>query len=160
MKTNAKRIFFEHQDSRKNCRLHVINNALGRLVLSRNQFYAYCDQFDMQYHCQGSREFFFIESNDNILSFILNKFHIQTTYYSADKPPNFTEETCENMIAVMAFDDEHIWCDKKIGDLWYRLDSLSKQPEVIDFRRVFARHVLGWIIVWKKDTTSDCLVVH
>ncbi len=99
--------FFERQVLDDTCRLYAINNALGRSILSRktydhfqfkipllcfsflvSRFLGYCDEFDKQHHCQGSRKFFFIHSNDNIISFILNKFHVRSSYYTPDNPPN------------------------------------------------------------------------
>ena len=41
----------------------------------------------MQYRCRGSREFFLIQENDNIISFILNKFKVHSTYYPPSEPP-------------------------------------------------------------------------
>ena len=52
------------------------------------RFFSYCDKFDRQNHCQGSREFFFIQLNNNIISFILNKFHVRSTYYAPDDQPH------------------------------------------------------------------------
>jgi len=86
----TKQVFFENQALYGGtCRIHVINNAMGKSILSRKRFYDYCDQFDMENHCGGSREFFFVHNNNNIISFILNQFHIQTSYFSSDELPAF-----------------------------------------------------------------------
>lgn len=87
-------------------------------------FFEYCDEFDMKNRCRGSREFFFIHSNENIISFILNKFHVQSSYYPPGNPPNlryarafhtlkgtsiikrlyfYREDSCNDVMAVMSF---------------------------------------------------------
>jgi len=84
-------VFFERQKEKTLCRMHAINNALGRKALTPDSFYAYCDTFDMTHRSYGSREFFFILSDscnnsdgcNNLLSFILlKKFRISSTYVS------------------------------------------------------------------------------
>ncbi|UJR11177.1 hypothetical protein I4U23_015358 [Adineta vaga] len=141
------RDFFERQETSSTCRLHAINNALGRSVISKKKFFAYCDEFDMKNHCKGSRQFFFIHADDNIISFILNKLHLHSSYYPPDNPPPISENSCDDIVAIIIFDNEHIWSNKKYGNIWYDLDSLSEKPEPIPFRRIFARRGFGWIIV-------------
>jgi hypothetical protein len=51
-----------------------------------SRFLEYCDEFDRQNHCSRSRESFFIHFNNNIISFILKKFHIQSSYNAPDDP--------------------------------------------------------------------------
>ena len=51
-------------------------------------------------------------------------------------------------MAVMIFDDGHIWCTKKHNNIWYNLDSLSDGPKPIHFRSIFSRQGFGWIVVW------------
>ena len=51
-------------------------------------------------------------------------------------------------MAVMTFNNEHIWCYKKYNNRWFRLDSLWKEPKPVEFRWVFRRLQFGCIIVW------------
>ncbi|CAF1439165.1 unnamed protein product [Adineta ricciae] len=101
----------------------------------------------MKNHCRGSREFFFIISDDNLISFILNKLNLQSTYYSPDHPPDINEDSCSDIVAILVFNNEHIWSVKKYENAWYSLDSLSEEPQTIPFRRIFARQGFGWIII-------------
>ncbi len=54
-------------------------------------------------------------------------------------------------MAVMVFDDGHIWCTKKHDDTWYDLDSLSNGPRPVEFQNIFSRKGFGWIIVWNNS---------
>jgi hypothetical protein len=51
-------------------------------------------------------------------------------------------------MAVMLFNDRHIWCNKKYNNMWFNLDSWSNGPKPIEFRSIFGRQKFGWIIVW------------
>ena len=66
----------------------------------------------------------------------------------------FTQLSCSEIVfdevmAVMVFSAEHIWCMKRDNEAWFNLDSLSDGPKRVSFRKVFARQGFGWIIVWK-----------
>jgi hypothetical protein len=54
-------------------------------------------------------------------------------------------------MAVIVFDDGHIWCTKKHDNIWYDLDSLSNGPKQIEFENIFNRKGYGWIILWNNN---------
>ena len=59
-------------------------------------------------------------------------------------------------MAVIVFNNDHIWCIKKHNNTWFNLDSLSNQPKPVHFRSIFARQGFGWIIVWNNiNSISD-----
>ncbi|UJR11155.1 hypothetical protein I4U23_015336 [Adineta vaga] len=149
--TVVRSLYFEKQRVLNGCRMHAINNALGQSILTKEKFFEYCDEFDKKYHCPGSREFFFIHSNDNIVSFILNKLHRASSYYSLDNPPELKDNLSNDCAAVIIFDDGHIWCAKKHDDSWYILDSVSDGPKLIEFEDLFSPKGFGWIIVWENN---------
>src|SRR4051812_22901416 len=71
--------FFQKQKKDDgNCRVYAINNAVGRSSLSLKKFCSFCDEFDRTHKCKGSREFFFIDTEDNLISFILHKLHFDS----------------------------------------------------------------------------------
>lgn len=78
--------YFDKQKSNKDatCRICAINNVLGRKALDETKFNRYCDQYDTKYQTFGSKLYFSVASTsdmtDNLLSFILRKFHIETIY--------------------------------------------------------------------------------
>lgn len=145
-KKKSTHVFFEKQKEKTLCRMHAINNALGRKALTPEKFYACCDTFDMTYHCRGSREFFFLLNNeagdnknsDNLLSFILmKKFRIPSSFISFTKEQQeeenesvelFDDEDCG---AFLCFSQSHIWAYRRVGSRWYCLDSLAPKPVVV-----------------------------
>ncbi|CAF1439117.1 unnamed protein product [Adineta ricciae] len=62
-------------------------------------------------------------------------------------PPDINEDSCSDIVAILVFNNEHIWSVKKYENDWYSLDSLSEEPQTIPFRRIFARQGCGWIII-------------
>ena len=59
-------------------------------------------------------------------------------------------------MAVIIFNNDHIWCIKKHKNTWFNLDSLSNEPKPVHFRSIFARQGFRWIIVWNNiNSISD-----
>lgn len=56
-------------------------------------------------------------------------------------------------MAVITFDDGHIWSIKKYdeNDTWHELDSLSNGPKAVEFESLFSRKGFGWIIAWNSN---------
>ena len=68
----------------------------------------------------------------------------------------------DEIMAVMIFSEDHIWCMKKYNEIWFHLDSLSNGPKPISFRHVFARQDVGRIIIWnesKSAVNNECIVL-
>lgn len=114
------------------------------------RFFNYCDEFDQLHQCRGSREFFFIQSNNNIISYILSKFQYPTTYYSRDEFALCDGISLNEIVAVVIFNEGHIWCVKKFNEKWFHLDSLSNDAVEIPTRNVLSRQGWGRIIVWNR----------
>lgn len=98
------KVFFQKQTDGNNCRMHAINNALGRSVLSRHAFTSYCDSFDQLHQCRGSRQFFFITGDGvNLLSYILEHLGYKTMYFAQGEAPRLTEEVLDGCSAFLLF---------------------------------------------------------
>ncbi len=139
------KLFFQKQkDHQDGCRIYAINNLLERIALNEDKFDAYCYEFDNLYKCKGTREFFFIESDNNIITFILNKFNISTTYY-----PPYSFKSVENILETsnkfLAFCAEHILCCRTHSQTWYYFDSMAKAPSKLNFKQLSAK--FGYIVV-------------
>jgi hypothetical protein len=134
--TQRSKIFFQKQKDGNNCRMHSINNLLGRAAVSKKKFFSLCDEFDKQNNCGGSREFFFISSEDNLLSFILRQFHCNTEYYAIGEGPRLTDDFLEDCEGFLNFSEGHVWACRKVGNVWMRLDSLESNPSPIKPRRL------------------------
>ena len=61
-------------------------------------------------------------------------------------------------MAVMVFNNEHIWCIKNYNNTWFKLDSVSGKPEPVQFRHIFSRQGFGWIIVWNRNKSESNVV--
>lgn len=113
------------------CRFDALCNAIGKSIMSLEQFYKYCDEFDEKYDItdQFSRTYFSIfkdektDKYDNIFSHILDGTgKYQTKYVEANilYPSDLTD-----CIAFIAFNDIHTWAirrSKKNKDNWVELD--------------------------------------
>lgn len=124
-----KKIFFQPQKGSDMCRMHAINNALGRSAISREKFFAFCDAFDLENNVKGSRQYFFMDSGDNALTFILKKMGIRTQYFALGEAPRLTDDVLKECTAYLLFSGEHIWAHRKVGKHWWNVDSLYKKPE-------------------------------
>jgi hypothetical protein len=56
----APRVFFQKQKMGTRCRMHALNNALGRAAIGIEGFNAACDAFDARYGLSGSRLYFLL----------------------------------------------------------------------------------------------------
>ena len=120
-------VYFEKQDiDDERCRIHSINNVLGKRVLSRNTYTKYCNEYDNIHNCKGSSSFFIVDTDTNIVSFILRKLDVKTEYY----PLGFQESrrsdaaSCIRLLGslynelpfindsdrFLIFSSQHIWC--------------------------------------------------
>ena len=122
--SKRERIYFQKQKHGCHCRLHALNNALGRSALSRRTFFAYCDEFDKvfqkyckmndhlkTYNCEGSRNYFFlsVDEDANVLSFILHKMKFTTQYYPLNGSIKLTPDLLEDCESFLCWSEGHVW---------------------------------------------------
>lgn len=119
-------VYFERQFDSDNCRMHAINNALGRPALTIHKFWALCDKYDQKNNTKGSRTFFLVNGHeDNLLTFILRELNVPFQY---DYQIIITEEILSSKQAIICFGEKHVWALRKIQGSWYLLDSLNQKP--------------------------------
>lgn len=125
---------------------------MGRPVLNLKKFVSLCDQFDLANNTRGSREYFFVHSEANILSFVLNKFHVDTTYFPPNSPPDFRDEggILSECQGFLAFSEAHVWAYRKHGNTWYCLDSEQPKPSTLKVKKMPSDH-FGFIVVQKSS---------
>ena len=112
------------------CRMHAINNAIGRNALTLDNFWNYCDKYDRKHKTQGSREFFMVNGpGDNLFTFILNNLRIR---FAHDYNTTLTEELISKASSFICFDDKHAWAFRKVNERWYILDSLNTTAKTTD----------------------------
>ena len=144
-KKEEQQIFFQKQKDRQDgCRIYAINNLMERVALNEDKFDKYCYEFDKLVACKGTREFFFIASDNNIITFILTKFDVATTYY-APYSCKSVEDILDASNKFLVFSAEHIWCCRKHGGVWYYLDSMRKSPSKLNIKELSPK--FGYIVV-------------
>lgn len=144
-KYRGESLFFQKQkDYKDGCRIYAINNLIERKALSEKTFNKYCLEFDRIYKCKGTQKFFFLASDNNIISFILSKFKVSTTYY----PPNSIksiEYLLETTTRFIVFSSQHIWCCRKHNNVWYSFDSIQNSPSKLRPKELNIK--FGYIVV-------------
>ena len=125
-KTTVERaVYFENQKNSNLCRMHAINNALGKLGLSKKRFWALCDNFDMNFGTKGSREFFMCHSeHENMFTFMLRDIGANCRTYNG----RINDDILMECHAIICYSDEHSWSLRKYNQQWYKLDSLESCP--------------------------------
>jgi len=149
------------------CRMHAINNALGRAVISEKKFNSYCDKFDwvciyflrnlpdiisgQKYGCSGSREFFFMPNhNDNLLTFILHDLGFKTAYYPLRGDNHIATAMLDGCECFLCFSGSHVWAYRYHSGTWHRIDSLSGRTDHnVDPTQLSPR--LGYIFIYQED---------
>ena len=138
-------LFFQRQKNQEDgCCICAINNILEKTALSEKEFNALCYEFDKLYMCKGTSQFFFIESDTNIIQFVLAKFNISSTYYAPGSIKSL-DELLEIKTKFLVFSSEHIWCYRKHANIWYRFDSMHRTPTRLNLKNLSAK--LGFIVI-------------
>lgn len=153
--SKREKIFFQKQKKDDGyCRLYAINNALGRAALSMAKFEKFCDQFDYENNTKGSRQFFFIDSELNLISFVLSKFRIDSKYYPPGEASEVWDCMPEDCSAFLAFSSSHIWAHHKYGNTWYCLDSLESKPSTLKPSKLNRGFGYIFLLPQKKQTSK------
>jgi hypothetical protein len=85
-----------------NNHVHVL--WVGRPALSLSKFISLCDKFDSTYKCKGSRDFFLVVDNDNVISFILRQLGVSNTvYYPPGEGIEDEDAALQDCEAIIAF---------------------------------------------------------
>ena len=126
-------IFCERQRGNM-CRMHSINNYIGRSILNEELFYNYCDNYDKLIFGLNSRSMDGFAEGRSIVSYIMdkifNKFLLMIPINSYKKSRNhlnleFFNEYIKKCSSYFEFNKNHIWINKKINNKYYKIDSLS-----------------------------------
>lgn len=133
--------FFHQKQQSSYCRLHAVNNLIGREICSIPDFNKYCDELDKKYNfknnCSKNYQEFYnnggIKGNENIFGYVLEKKGINVRIIGFDRhrkePINITDT--EDLLGAFCLSPGHVWCVRYYDDKWYVIDSLNgSEPEV------------------------------
>lgn len=116
------------------CRMHSINNFIGKEILNEENFYNYCDNYDEIIKGLNSRSMDGFAEGRSIVSFIMdkifNKFLLLIPINSYNKSRIHLDiehynELLRKCNCFFEFNKNHIWVNKKINSCFYKIDSLG-----------------------------------
>ncbi len=116
------------------CRMHSINNFIGKEILNEEDFYNYCDNYDEIIKGLNSRSMDGFAEGRSIVSFIMdkifNKFLLLIPINSYNKSRIHLDiehynELLRKCNCFFEFNKNHIWVNKKINSCFYKIDSLG-----------------------------------
>ena len=131
------------------CRLHAINNLIGKKLVSRKEFDNLCDSYDkFKKYVPGTskRKYYFINNGglDNIFGYVLTQkgYKIDMHHYSYHKRKIIKDSDIS--FGCIAFNRCHTFCIKRINGELYKIDSMARKPVKIKISQ-FLRKGFGLI---------------
>ena len=116
------------------CRMHSINNYIGRELLNEKEFFNYCDNYDELIDGLNSRNMDGFAEGRSIVSFLMDKVFskflllIPINSYNKSRihlDMEHYNELLRKCNCFFEFNKNHIWVNKKINNSFYKIDSLS-----------------------------------
>ena len=127
-----------HERQRGNyCRLHALNNFIGKHTCNFAQFNKYCDEYDtinkVSKKTSRSQIFYNNGGNDNIFGYILGKSGYSYKMHHYDFYRNKTIKICSETSGFILYTKQHAFCIKKHTDnQFYLIDSMKTKPMLVD----------------------------
>lgn len=133
-----KQIFCERQRG-DFCRMHSLNNYIGKSLLNEEEFHKKCDEYDSVIDGLRSRNMDGFAEGRSIVSYIMDilfhKFIILIPYNSYTNSRTHLDMEFYNKIykkvnGFFEFNKNHIWINKKVNDRFYKIDSIGGVNEI------------------------------
>ena len=130
---NTKHIYYEKQNGDL-CRLHSINAYFGFQKLKITDFNNLCDEYDSIIKGLVSKNMDGFAEGRSIVSYILDKLDkkyimlIPINSYLNSRVHlnlNYYEKIIKLVDYFFEFNKNHIWFNKKINNIWYKIDSIT-----------------------------------
>ena len=145
-------IYYEKQRGNM-CRLHAINGYFGKTILNDKQFFEYCDEYDKIIDGLYSRNMDGFAEGRSIVSYIIdkldNKFLLLIPINSYKNSRKHLE--LNRYLQIIPILDNYFEfnighkINKKIGNKWYKIDSLSGVHEINQINKFQKRN--GYLLV-------------
>ena len=137
------------------CRLHAINNIIGREVCNIPDFNKLCDEFDkknkFEINCsKNSHEFYNNGDSDNIFGYVMkNKgIDVRMIGYDRHRKTDINIEDFEDLLGAIVLQPGHTFCIRYYDNKWYVIDSLNgSEPEVQ--MNYFKNRNMGFLFVYR-----------
>lgn len=152
------------------CRCHALNNVFRFTVCDLKTFSLYCDEFDLKHNfTKGSSKNHFMFYNygniDNIFRYVIQKqansicktigknidnlYMKHYDFYKNKTVPNIHEyKNNSNYIGCIVYNVRHTYSIRKIGNEFYRIDSMKQTPQKINSFNVLGSKGIGYIEVY------------
>ena len=126
-------IYWERQ-SGDLCRLHSINAYFGFKKLDQNSFFNYCSEYDELIKGLKTQGMDGFSEGRCIISYILDKldskyiFLIPINSYNGIRNHidiDRYNKLIPKLLCYFEFNKGHVWINKKINGIWYKIDSIS-----------------------------------
>jgi hypothetical protein len=116
------------------CRMHSINNYFGKAFMNESEFFKYCDNYDKIIKGLDSKSMDGFAEGRSIVSYIMDKkfnkflFLIPINSYKASRNHLDIEhynDLLKKCNCFFEFNKNHIWVNRKIGNKYYKIDSIG-----------------------------------
>jgi len=127
-----------HERQRGNyCRLHAINNLIGKQICALPTFDRLCDEYDnINKFDKGSSKRLHIFYNNgnsyNNFGYVLNKCGYKTKMTHYDYYNNKTVNHNSKTLGFILYSNSHAFCIRKYQNKFYLIDSLRPKEIIVD----------------------------
>ena len=151
------------------CRMHALNMYLGGPVYNEQTFAVAINEYDAymrdRFGVETSAAAFDLVGSDqmNLVSWLLRKRRIVVRYIAIGHSLTTNDTTAaEEAPGIFIYNQGHIWCARRVGGVWWLLDSLSRPQQI------GAAPPLGWdrggqgymiVVDAHKEWTRNCELV-
>ena len=114
------------------CRLHAINNLIGKQICTPKEFITYCNKFDQinkfVENCSAKKHFYYNNGGvNNIFGFVLyNKNYIvEMRTFDFNRKSDIPINNSKKLLGYIIFDKGHTWCIRKVNNEYFLIDSMK-----------------------------------
>ena len=124
------------------CRMHSLNNLIGREIVKLAEFDKYCDELDKEngfkIQCSKNYQEFFNNGGskgiENIFGYTLEKkgIHVRIIGYDRNRKESIKIEDKNDLLGVLCLSEGHVWAIRYYDNKFYIIDSLNGSQSIVD----------------------------
>lgn len=153
-------IYYEKQSGNM-CRMHAINNFVGRQLYTTEQFNKLCDEFDLynkfsEMTSKNNHTFYNNSGIKNIFGYALIKkgISIDMEAFDTHRQKNIEIEDMDTFMGAIVFNTSHTWCVRNIDDNLYIIDSMGGNPSITQ-KSYFNNKGLNFVMIYENIKLPD-----